>query len=322
MSRQSNTDEVAIQYLLGALSDQAKARFEEAYFSDDERFEELEIAEDELIDRYVRGELSQTDKDRFESTLAKSARLMERAQFARVWKNKFTPDQLGRSNAVLVEAKTATSWWERLLGFSTATRTPRLAGAFAVLFIVLGGIALFVGWIQLREESRRLAEQRAALDQQQRELDQQAAELKAQADQLAKKVPPEPSPSLTPAPITEPNLVPPRPVFGFTLLPGTLRGGSGARKDVRIPPDALNIQISLEVGDSDYASYRATVNRDGGRVFSSPFLILKRVASGNVFILSVSAKLLSPADYTIRLDGRTSAGAIEPVDDYSFRVIK
>src|SRR6476619_2765400 len=88
LSRQSNQTETTRRYLLGTLSDEERDRFEEMYFSDDAAFDEVEIAEGELIDRYVRGELSKPDRAQFESVVARSPRLVERVEFARVWKDK------------------------------------------------------------------------------------------------------------------------------------------------------------------------------------------------------------------------------------------
>ena len=88
MSRQSNQTETTMRYLLGTLSDEERDRFEEMYFSDNAAFEEVEIAEGELVDRYVRGELSKSDQARFEAVVAGSRRLADRVEFARVWKDK------------------------------------------------------------------------------------------------------------------------------------------------------------------------------------------------------------------------------------------
>jgi hypothetical protein len=318
-----------MRYLLGTLSEEERAHLEEGYFSDDGKFEELEIAEDELIDRYVRGELSKSDQERFEITLAGSPRVMERVQFARMWKDKLATskveplDVASPVTSLRETPREPTNWWNKLFGLSSGSRTPRLAIAFSVLLVLLGGTGVLSGWLRLREESRRLSAQQAALEQRQRELDKQAADLKAQAEQLAKQLSPQPSPSAEPSPpkqVDELSPAPTRPVFAFTLSPGSVRGGGG--RDFKIPTDAVNVQVSLEVRDTDYASYRATVNRDGRRVSSSPFLPLQRSASGGRITFNIPAKLLSPADYTISLDGRTSAGQIDSVEDYSFRIIK
>ena len=195
-----------MRYLLGTLSEEERDRFEEMYFSDDAAFEEVEIAEGELIDRYVRGELAKSDRARFEAVLAASPRLGERVQFARVWKDKLAASHAQPIASVADTYKaphTGPSWWARLFGSSADSRVPGLALAFGVLLVLVGGGALFAGWLRLREESRRLEAQQAVLQQRERELDQQAANLKSQAEQLAKQNPPQPLPTETPQPKQE-----------------------------------------------------------------------------------------------------------------------
>src|SRR5262245_23868700 len=121
LSRQSN-QETTRRYLLGTLSGEERDRFEEMYFSDDAAFEEVEIAEGELIDRYVRGELSNTDRVQFESVVTRSPRLVERVEFARVWKDKVAASS---TTAAVVPApgpyksrEASPSWWASFFGSS------------------------------------------------------------------------------------------------------------------------------------------------------------------------------------------------------------
>lgn len=59
-------DTMLIQYLLGELPEAEQDKLEEALFEDRELFAQLEAVEDELIESYVRGELKQNDRQRFE----------------------------------------------------------------------------------------------------------------------------------------------------------------------------------------------------------------------------------------------------------------
>ena len=322
LSRQSNQTETTMRYLLGTLSEEEKDRFEEMYFSDDAVFEEVEIAEGELIDRYVRGELAKSDHARFEAVLAASPRLGERVQFARVWK-----DNLAASHAQPIASVADTykapqagrSWWSRIFGSSAESRVPGLALAFGVLLVLVGGAALFAGWLRLREESRRLEAQQTALEQRQRELDQQAANLKSQAEQLAKGIPASPTPIESPQP--KPSEEPPSPVratFAMTLSAGGTRGG-GSDNTYSVPAGTKNVQVTLNVTDPDYSRYQATISTvDRKAVFTSAW---QRI-SHNVVTFSVPANRLPPGDYTISLNGRTSAGIIEPLTDYTLHIRK
>ena len=54
------------RYLLGELPDQERDLLEAEYFSTEDGFQELRVAEDELVEAYVAGELSPDRRARFE----------------------------------------------------------------------------------------------------------------------------------------------------------------------------------------------------------------------------------------------------------------
>lgn len=324
MSRLSSHEKLAMRYLLGTLSEEERARLEERYFSDDSTFEEIEMAEEELIDQYVRGELSKSDKDRFEAMLGDSPRLIERVEFAKIWKDKLAAMPSGQSViAPIVEEREPEgkhiSTWQKLFGTS-AESTPRLAFAFGVLILVAGVVALFAGWLKVREQAKQLAAQQSTLEQRQRELDQRAAELKAHQEELARHSAQQTGPSESPSPkqVQKPG----PPVFALTLSPGAIRSTGGYR-GFRIPSDTRSVKITLRLRDRDYASYRATIfDPDRRQKFQSGNLEPRQSAAGNVLTFRVPAKNLPPGDYSIAVDGVTTDGLSQTVDDYQFRVIK
>ena len=303
-----------MRYVLGTLSDEEKTRLEEGYFIDDAEFEEFEIAEEELIDRYVRGELSKQEADQLEQTFARSPSLIQRVQIARVLANRLASETGNPVPAETPQPRPArTSWWQPLFGFATGSRAPAMALGFSVLLLLLGGATLLSAYLSLREQSRQIAAQQTALEQRQRELDQKAADLKAQSDELAQQVP---LPSGTPAP---PQVVPTpqatAPVVFLTLSAGVTRS-AGNSKVLRLRPETSEVQLTLPLRDNSYPSYRATViNADRGEVFSKDGL--RPQATG--LTLRVPAKQLSPGYYYVSVFG---GPANESVDDYPFRVTK
>ena len=81
-------DEAVLRrYLLGELSEAELDRVEERLFAaaDRDSEEQLSPAEDELIDSYVRGELSASEREHFESWFLTSPRRRERLELARTW---------------------------------------------------------------------------------------------------------------------------------------------------------------------------------------------------------------------------------------------
>jgi hypothetical protein len=70
------------RYLLGNLEEEEQDRIEQRYFTDPELLALVEATEDDLIDAYVRGELSAADRARFESHFLRSRRRRERVKTA------------------------------------------------------------------------------------------------------------------------------------------------------------------------------------------------------------------------------------------------
>jgi hypothetical protein len=168
--------------------------------------------------------------------------------------------------------------------------------------------------LSLREQSRQIAAQQAVLEQRQRELDQQAADLKAQTDELARRVQ---LPSETPAPLPQVSPTPQAsaPVVFLTLSAGVTRSVGGSRT-ARLRPETSEVQLTLDLRDTSYPSYRATIiNADRGEVFSRDGLRQQAAR----LTLRVPAKQLSPGDYYVSVYG---GPANESVADYPVRINK
>ena len=71
------------RYLLGGLRVRERARLEERYFKNDDLFEKIEMVEDELVDAYVRGYLSESESRLFEEDYLGSERRRDKVGVAR-----------------------------------------------------------------------------------------------------------------------------------------------------------------------------------------------------------------------------------------------
>src|SRR5436309_16124107 len=71
-------------YLLGELSDAEQEEMEVRYFTDDALFEQLLAIEDDLIDRYARGQITASERQRFERHFMKSPARRKLVRFADV----------------------------------------------------------------------------------------------------------------------------------------------------------------------------------------------------------------------------------------------
>lgn len=71
------------QYLLGQLEDADLSQVEERLMSDSKVYEEVLILEDELIDQYVRGQMTESDQAKFLNYFLRTAEHQQKVRFAR-----------------------------------------------------------------------------------------------------------------------------------------------------------------------------------------------------------------------------------------------
>lgn len=95
------------RYLLGELPEDQQAELEARYFADDELFELLLATEDDLLDRYARGEFSEHERKRLERHFLQSQARRKRLMFT---------EALLKHLATLAAdvRRERTSWWREL----------------------------------------------------------------------------------------------------------------------------------------------------------------------------------------------------------------
>lgn len=314
------------EYLLGSLSEQERAHLEDEFFTNDEKFQELELAEDDLIDFYVRDELTVDEQQQFRERLLIIPRIVERVDFARVLAQRTSlpipqpPEAVQPRVLSISHQKPKPRWWEKLFG----TGPRGLVFASYVVLLIVGGV-LVAGWLRLRDESTRLAAERAAVQRRKQDLDKQSTEQQATAEKLTagrqqltedrkaleeRLRREERSPSILASTVS------------FLLMPGGSRG-PGAGSDLKFAPGAQTAQLKLALKKADYRSYIVTVKTVDERVVTTKKRIRpSKTSSGSMLAISVPVRRLPPGDYVAHVAGLTSSGQVEGVDDYQFRVLK
>ena len=104
-------DVLLLNYLLGKLSEEEQVQVEDRAFADAGYRGVLEAAEADLIDGYVRGELSQSDRREFARRFLTSPQRRSKVEFARVFARVAAE---ARASQPLVPARL--SAWQALLG--------------------------------------------------------------------------------------------------------------------------------------------------------------------------------------------------------------
>ena len=153
MKSNAEEQEVIRQYLLGLLPQDRLPQLEERILSDSVFYEELLIAEDELIDQYLTNELSEAERKSFETRFLLTPERQQKIRFARTLK---------KYVATVEPRKLAPELRPAPVKFFAFLRYPIVASslAAAVLLLVFGSSWVFVrNWRspeQLQPESRNV----------------------------------------------------------------------------------------------------------------------------------------------------------------------
>jgi anti-sigma factor RsiW len=312
------------RYLLGELPEAERAVLEEKYFTDQEIFEQVAQAENELIDSYVRGGLAPAERTRFERHYLAHPDRRERMRFAKTFLTKLdqaeaAPAIEGRSSAI------AESWIRRLIAPAVGFRfSLGFSMALVAALLLVGGGWLLFETLQLR---RQLAQNRGAQAEQverERELQRQVADERKRADQLAAELErardqARPvSPGAPQAGNTFPELI------ALVLTSDGMRGGAaGKTPTLNINPETKRVRLQFNVEANDYARYRMIIRPVGGEeIWGRQDLIPKPSPTGASFVVVIPADKFSAGDYILTLSGLSDSGEAVDVSKSFFRVRK
>jgi hypothetical protein len=341
MKQRADSEKLMIRYLLGDVPEDEQIRIEERFFTDDEYFEQLLALEDDLIDDYVNGELTDREREQFEEYFLASPTRRQRVEFAKTFMRAGSLPALAEI-AMPGEARPEpVPWWRNVMVFWRAQSLPRRFALAASVVLVLGGSWLIVDTVRLRnqveqlqaergesqrreqellqhiarlsQESERVTELSAQLKRERNErrrLEQQVAEQRRRNEELAQLLERD---RLNVKFFLEP--APPRDSLAFELFPGRTRDIEGTNRFV-IPQDVDSVQLRLYLpavaaGVSDPPSrYRAVVRTaEGNEVWSQDGLEAQRTGLREeaIVILDLPTRILPEGDYIITLSRRRRA---------------
>jgi hypothetical protein len=306
MERNIVDQPLMLRYLLGLLSEEERAGVEESFFQDDEFFEELGAAEDDLIDDYVRDRLSGQTLKAFEEKLRSNSRWLERVSFARALDRRIA--QRGSRTQSFFQASRA------LIGAFRNQRPAFQMGMVAAGLIVLGGI-VSLAWqvFQQRETLQTARVERQNLQTTVDELRGRIAGLEKQDQDLRQQL--------------EEERLKQRPggsavglVASFVLRAGVRGNDSVARITLPAAAQTVRLQLELNPGD-DYPAYRAELRTAKGTAVATRDLVRAPASGGaNAVTLDLRAQSLQAGGYEIELLGRTDQGRLEEIGFYYFDV--
>lgn len=299
--RSERVDEVLlVQYLLGNLSETEQVQVEDRAFSDADYLGALEAAEADLIDAYVCGGLSQTERRAFERQFLTSPSRRSKVEFARA---------LARVAAESREPERP-SPRQTLISLIRGWRPAlRFAAGLAALICIAGPSWLLYQNAAMRSHMAVLESQRRELETREQGLRRQLGEeesrtaiLVAQRQQQQSSV----------APV----------VASLVLLPGLSRAETRIEQLVLTPSAQIaHIEIQLEARD-DYPRFRAELRtRRGEDVLTRGNLPRRRTSTGYAVSFDVPASALAAGEYELSLNGLAGRQAVD-IGYYYFGVRK
>lgn len=305
-------DERLVEYLLGALPDEEAERVDELIVADEEVAWRLRTIENDLVDAYVRGELSGATVERFEKSYLASPRRRQKVQFAAALRDIGTRGAArsaaaGSVPAVGLAGETAPAASRR----RPVASVREWALAAAALVAVAVGASLYIENRRLHDEVARAQSAAAGLEGTaaglRTELQQERSAMAAIRDELARlrgSVPALRMPPLQP----------------FVLLP--MRRGAEELPAIAVPAGADHVLMRLRLESDDFASYAVALRNpatDGVEWERGP--LPSRTEDGARFVeIEVPAAILEPRTWTLELMGHPASGPPEFVMSYAFRV--
>jgi len=317
IAEQPESSELLTRYLLGALSQEEAERLDERSIADDEFVLRLDAVENDLVDAFVRGELSGESLERFESVYLSTSRKAEKVEFAKAM---LRFQERSAAAAVQQSGAKTPSGARRKASDDHATwswlAVPRLelqwTFAAATLLMVFASAYLITKneWLGRRERAaheREVAAERRATDLERQLSDQRSASASAQKEleELRASVP-----------VTESLKT-----ITVLLLPPTR--GAGQIPTVSVTPGTDRVTLRLQLEGDDFPSYQVALREPAVNriIWSSPRLRARLEGQAKAISVSLSAGLLKQQNYIVELTGIPTRGSKELLTGYVFRVV-
>ena len=281
MSHES--DEQLVRYLLGELPEDEAESLDERSITDDAIALRLRVLEDELVDRYARGERFGGALARFDRVYRDSPYLQERVRFAEVLHARAASPVSNTAPKGIVESPRRALFWS-------------LTAAAALILATAG--YLFIANQRLHDDINRLDARRASAEEQNARLQQQLESQRA-----------EPATSAA-------------PVAAAFLLPAPRRGDS-TDTPIALRKGAAEVVLRLQLEPADYARFWAALKdvESDRIVWRSADLTADATGPDRAVTITVPVTVLRAQRYAVELSGLGLAGANELLGSYPIRVV-
>lgn len=299
-----DSHEVLARYLLGDLSDPEREQLEKEYFTNDGAWESLIAVENELIDSYIRGRLSDRQQKQFQQYFLQSPRRRERFEFDRLLMDptlRQTPEAASPSPT---ERKLRASW----LGIFKRIPAPQMLTAAIILMLAAGAFLAFQNH-RLTVQLQRMQSEQTTLQTEIRNLRESATHASSPQKEQANEI----------LGITQ------IPVISILLEPGNLRAaGSGNVHQLPRLTMPASIVLALDLARDEYPLYTIKLQTADGHAVRE--VIGQRSqpieGGGRAVLLKFPSAVLPKGDYIAWLFGEAGNRKLQSIDSYVFSVVE
>ena len=329
--------------MLGALPEAETEYFDELVFVDEDFADRLSVAEKDLIDAYVIGELSGDPLYKFEKHYLASTIRREKVEFASSLQQ-FSKEKLsvsGAEKAAISEKETVVGSQEKI-SFFAFLMNPKFAIqiGFAALLILFAGAGV---WFLIDRSNSRVEEivtktpipNEDTVPKMSATLTVSPTEEIAPDKEVAETPPSSPeievsqtprqisTPSASPSQTPElPKKTPPKVRLATFVLAPPLRG-VGNLKQINLPANTESVAVNLQMESDEFASYQVVLidQSNNKNLWQSGKIKPQKTGDSGSLNIRFAAKLLRNNTYTLKVTGFGDKGESEVVASYPFRVV-
>jgi hypothetical protein len=278
-------------YLLGDVTESQQEEIESWIMSDEDAYELILAAEDDLIDEALTGRLKGQELDRFRNHFMAAPERQRKYKFGNTLQDYLSAKPVGAPAAPSFGSLVAAFFHYR----------PAMSFAATAFFIVIlaggtwAGLHSFTLQRQLGSATAQLQEEGRQREQLQRQL------AIAQASNLNSSTPSD-------------------GLLAFNLEPGLSRSPGDIRK-IPIGADTKMVKFSLLLREDEYETYRVVLLDDRDKVILTKDIAASRTGNSKAVVVVISGDQLDKGDYRFRLSGLSGTNPPENINSYSFRAV-
>jgi hypothetical protein len=317
--KQTYDDRLLTRYLLGALPVEDAERLDELCIADEEVATRLHAIENDLVDAYVRGEVSGEDLGHFESFYLASPQRRQKVEFAEALfelekrpaavpapipapapQEAAVPAPRPKEEAVPPSKSSA---WRPMF---------RWGFAFAAAVMLFAAGYLLLENLRLSKQIGEKQTQQATLDQRAQELQKQLNDQRSANEESLKEIERLRQSQTNLEQLTTVSLLLPPPTRGAVRPP-----------TMTLPPGTNLAVLLLTVEAGEFPQYRAALKDPAADrvLWTSGNLQAAPLGDKKVVSISFPGNLLKQQNYVVELTGLPTRGAPESIGSYSFRAV-